>query len=106
MSEPTSAPVYYAPARPNNILAILSLVASCVSVILPGANIAGIIMGHIALVQIKRTGEGGHGLALAGVIIGYCVTGIAILVVIAYIVVLVAFAGFFAANADQFKNFG
>ena len=31
----------------------------------------GIIFGHISLNQIKKTGEQGHGLALAGLIIGY-----------------------------------
>lgn len=31
----------------------------------------GVICGHIALGQIKRTGEGGRGLAIAALIIGY-----------------------------------
>jgi peptidyl-prolyl cis-trans isomerase B (cyclophilin B) len=31
----------------------------------------GVIFGHIAIGQIKTTGEGGRGLAIAGLIIGY-----------------------------------
>lgn len=31
----------------------------------------GIIFGHIALSQIKRTGEGGRGFAIAGLVLGY-----------------------------------
>ena len=33
--------------------------------------IAGIICGHISLSQIKKTGEQGRGMAIAGLIIGY-----------------------------------
>ena len=41
--------------------------------------IGGIICGHLALGQIKRTGESGHGLALAGTIIGWVFTGLIVL---------------------------
>jgi hypothetical protein len=71
---------YYAP--PTNTLAILALVLGFV------VPIGGIICGHIALGQIKRTGEGGHGLALAGLILGYALTALTILVIIAYVVII------------------
>ena len=47
-------------------------------------NIVGIILGFIALSQIKRTGEKGHGLALAAIIIGFAsiVLGIIITIVV------------------------
>lgn len=77
-------PAYYAP--PTNTLAILALVLAFV--ISPG----GIICGHIALSQIKRTGEGGHGLALAGLIVGYVFTGIWVLIILFYIIAAVASA--------------
>ena len=54
--------------------------------------LGGIIAGHIALGQIKRTGEGGHGLALAGTIIGYVLTGLGLLVALFYIIFFVALA--------------
>jgi hypothetical protein len=50
----------------------VSLVLSLVAVFIGFIGFLGaVICGHIALSQIKRTGEGGRGLALAGVIVGY-----------------------------------
>lgn len=49
----------------TNTLAIVAFISSFF------VHILGIILGHIALSQIKRSGEGGRGLALAGTIIGY-----------------------------------
>jgi len=63
-----AGPGTYPPAQqPNktNVLAIISLVSSFF------ISIVGIVLGHIALSQIKRTGEGGRGLAIAGLVIGY-----------------------------------
>lgn len=62
------APAYYAPPARTNTLAIVALVLSFF------VTLGGIICGHIALAQIKRTGEGGRGLALAGLIIGYALS--------------------------------
>ena len=50
---------------PMNALAIVALIGGILM------NVVGIICGHIALAQIKRTGERGRGMALAGTIIGY-----------------------------------
>lgn len=74
MTEPTP---YTAPAAGprTNVLAIVSLVAAFV---LP---LAGIITGHIALGQIKRTGEAGHGLALWGTILGYVFSVIYLIII-------------------------
>lgn len=58
-------PYAYAPEPRTNVLAIISLVSAFV------VSLAAVITGHIALAQIKRTGENGRGLALAGLIIGY-----------------------------------
>ena len=55
-------------ARRTNTLAILSLVAAFV------VSIGGPILGFIALGQIRRTGESGRVLAIAGIIIGILVT--------------------------------
>ena len=65
-------------APPTEPLAILSLVLSllgmfgfcCTPVVLTG--IAGVVCGHIALSRIKARPElQGHGLAVAGLVIGY-----------------------------------
>lgn len=75
---------------PTNTLAIIALVLGLI--VPPG----GIICGHLAMSQIKRTGEGGHGLALAGLIIGYVYTGLIVLVFIAYALIFVAVFGVIA----------
>ena len=51
------------PPRPTNGMAIASLI--CAFLFAP----LGIIFGHISLSQIKRTGEDGRGLALAGLVV-------------------------------------
>jgi hypothetical protein len=84
---------YYAP--PTNTLAILALVLAFV--IAPG----GIICGHIALSQIKRTGEGGRGLAVAGLIIGYVFTGIFVL----YIIGIIIFAVWMTTMGATYSNY-
>lgn len=75
----------YTAAPKTNLLAILSLIASIVGFImfLPViGQIAGVIMGHISLKQIKTTGERGHGMALAGLLIGYISLGLIVLFII------------------------
>jgi hypothetical protein len=50
-----------------NTLAVVSLASAATGF---GA-VAGIITGHVALAQLRRSGEKGHGLAIAGLITGY-----------------------------------
>jgi Domain of unknown function (DUF4190) len=82
----------YAPAAPTNTLAIISLIAAFV--LAPAA----IICGHIALGQIKRTGESGHGLAFAGLVLGYVFTGFAVLGIIAYIIFFIVLFSTYGAT--------
>lgn len=71
----------------TNVLAILSLIFAFVF------SIAGIILGHIALNQIKKTGEQGRGLALTGTILSYVFTGFGLLILIIYIGFIAAIIG-------------
>ncbi|KQQ22508.1 DUF4190 domain-containing protein [Rathayibacter caricis DSM 15933] len=48
-----------------NILAIIGFIASFF------VSVVGIVLGFIALSQIKRTGEKGRGLAIAAIVIGF-----------------------------------
>lgn len=70
----------YAPTPPTNTMAIVSLVAGILGwVMIPIlASIVAVITGHMARTQIKQSmgAEGGDGLAVAGLILGYA--GIAI----------------------------
>ena len=68
-----------APSGQTNSLAIAALVTSLVF------SPAGIIMGHIARGQIRRTGEGGDGMALAALIIGYISVAISITGIIVFV---------------------
>lgn len=77
-------------APKTNTMAIVSLIGSFF------IGLVGIICGHIALGQIKKTGEGGKGLAIAGLIIGYIAT---VTTVIALIMI-----GIFAGAANQALN--
>ena len=76
------------PSSTTNPMAIASLVSSLVGWICGIGPILGIIFGVIALNQIKQTGQGGRGLALAGLIIG----GVEIALMLLYFVVVVILA--------------
>jgi len=54
----------YPQPQPTNTLAIVSLV--CAFLFAP----LGIIFGHMSMSQIKKTGEEGRGLAIAGLVLG------------------------------------
>ena len=71
--EPAPEPIPEAPppaAEGTNGLAIASLICGIVGCI-PGAGIAAIVMGHMALGRIKTSGQGGRGMAIIGLILGY-----------------------------------
>lgn len=64
-----------------NTLAVVSIATALTSI---GA-VAAIITGHVALTQIKKSGESGRGLALAGTIVGYVTIAFWILSTVAFI---------------------
>lgn len=74
---PYPYPPYPYPPRRTNAMAIASLV--CAFVFAPLA----ILFGHLSLSQIKRSGEEGRGMAIAGLVIGYVVTVGTVLMLVA-----------------------
>jgi hypothetical protein len=89
-------------ARPNNGMAIASLVVSIVGVLglcgygLGGwIGLIGAILGHVARRQIRERGENGDGMALAGIIVGWIATAIAL---IATVIIVAGIA--WIANQD------
>lgn len=78
-----------APTQSWNVLAIIGFVLS-----LLGFNIIAIVLGFIALSQIKRTGEKGRGLAIAAIIIGA-------IAVIIFVIVLIVVAVAAAASGGR-----
>ncbi|HEY5150863.1 MAG TPA: DUF4190 domain-containing protein, partial [Mycobacterium sp.] len=73
-------PYPYPPPAQTNGMAVASLI--CAFVFAP----LGIVFGHISLSQIKRTGEEGRGLAVAGLVISYLVTALTIVALVAGVV--------------------
>ena len=83
-------PPGYAPqwARPTNTMAILSLVLAFVFA--P----AGLVLGILARKQIRRTGEQGDGLALAGIIVGGIFSAIFLLMIVFMMIAFVGMASY------------
>ena len=66
-ANPAAAPQHsYPPVRPTNVLGIITLVLGVL-----GFAIVPVVTGHLALAQIKRTGDDGRGITIAGLILGY-----------------------------------
>jgi peptidyl-prolyl cis-trans isomerase B (cyclophilin B) len=86
---PQPAPGFYPPYPPprqTNSMAIVALVSALVFAPL------GIVFGHISLSQIRRSGEDGKGMAIAGLVIGYIFTGLILLVMVFWVIMFVVLA--------------
>ena len=69
-------------AQRTNGVAIAALVCGIGGMMVPGASIAAIVLGHLGLSSVNRTGEGGRGMALAGMILGYVITVLGVLFIL------------------------
>lgn len=89
-TEPT-----YTPVKRDSTMAIVSLIAGIVGwTIVPFiGSIVAVITGHLAKKEIRESGGtmSGDGMALAGLILGYTMIGIALLALIVVIVALAIF---------------
>lgn len=94
--EPVTAPK-------TNILAIVALVTGIagLTVIPFVSSIVAVVTGHMARKEVRRTGEQGDGLALAGLITGYIGIGLGVLVGI----LLFAFLGVVLASGINQYNY-
>src|SRR5215472_502037 len=82
---------FYPVPRKTNSLATASLVCGIGQVMLwPLITIPAIVLGHMARSQIRRTGEEGSGLALAGLILGYVGLGVALLALVGVLFLVAA----------------
>ena len=88
---PAAHAAVVAPVARTNGLAIASLACALAQFVFgPLATIPAIVFGHVALHQIKRSGEQGAGLAVAGLILGWATV---ILVIFLLLMVGVAMSG-------------
>ncbi|YCK40399.1 DUF4190 domain-containing protein [Actinomadura sp. ATCC 39365] len=81
---------YGAPQQPRstNGMAVASLILGIVGLITCGAtSIVGVILGHIALNRIKRSGEEGQGMAMGGLVTSY-------IMVVLFVLFWILFGGF------------
>ncbi|MFO7250535.1 MAG: DUF4190 domain-containing protein [Actinomycetes bacterium] len=66
----------YQPVGTNG-LAVAAMILGILGFVTCGAtSVLAVIFGHVALSQIKRSGEQGHGMAMTGVILGWILTGL------------------------------
>ena len=80
---PAARPPMGAPVARTNGFAIASLVCGLGQFMFgPLATIPAIVFGHMARSQIRRTGEQGAGLALAGLILGWAAVVLGVLVIV------------------------
>ncbi len=72
------------PIKRNNGLAVASLVCGCAGFLFFVPGVLGVIFGFIARSQIRQSGgtQGGDGLALAGIIVGFAWIGLFVIVFI------------------------
>ncbi len=90
---PAAAPYAAAPTGPKtNTLAIVSLVLAFF------VSLGAVICGHIALGQIKKSGENGRGLAIAGLVLGY-------LGLVGGLIATIVWVSFFAIAASNGVTF-
>ena len=67
------------PGGTTNTMAIVSLVLSLAGLATFITAPVGAVLGHVAKRQIRERGEQGDGMAMAGIIIGWVVTGLYVL---------------------------
>lgn len=69
----------------TNTMAIVSLVLSLAGLAVWISAPVGAVLGHIARRQIRERGEQGDGMALAGIIVGWILTGLLAACCVGYI---------------------
>jgi hypothetical protein len=87
---PPYMPPYAPVRRPTNSLAVASLICAVFQPFFGLTTIPAIVLGYAARGQIRRSGEGGDGLATAGLVLGWIGAAVVVLVLI---VVAAATAG-------------
>lgn len=87
-----SGPGYYTPPIRNEPWSIVALVTGLVGVVIPGICLAAIITGHVSLVRQRTSYDGGRGMAMAGLVLGYAITALWLLALLLVAMVAAAFS--------------
>lgn len=67
---------YDSPAYRNDSVAVTAMVLGIIGVIIPGVCLLAIAFGHLGLRRLRTSYEGGRGLAVAGLALGYAMTAV------------------------------
>jgi hypothetical protein len=109
---PAGYPVSYGPPyqgavaqRGTNGFAIASMVLGILWLYWVGSVLA-LVFGYIALKQIKQRGEGGKGMAIAGVVLGWVEVAVIPIIIIAVFAIGSSVKGDFRDTCDQFSQDG
>ena len=92
------------PAAKTNTLSIVALIAGIAGLTFVPflSSIVAVVTGHMARKEIRRTGEQGDGMAVAGLITGYIGIGLAVVVA----ALLIAFFGVvLASGMNSYYNY-
>ncbi|TNC17523.1 DUF4190 domain-containing protein [Georgenia sp. 311] len=76
---------YETPAYRNDSFAATSMVLGVVGILVPGVCLLAIACGHYARHRLRRSYEGGRGLAVAGIVLGYATTAVWLAVALLYV---------------------
>jgi hypothetical protein len=75
----------YVPPRPTNAMALASMIVSLAGIVTAIGFPIGAVLGHVALKQVRESGEQGESYAKTGIIVGWIGTGLMALCVLGYI---------------------
>ncbi len=67
---------YDSPAYRNDPVAVSAMVLGVLGVVVPGLCLAAIALGHLGLHRLRASYDGGRGLAVAGLALGYAMTAV------------------------------
>lgn len=73
---------YPPPPQPTNGMAVAAMILGILWLYWVGSILA-LVFGYVARSQIRRTGAGGNGMAVAGIVLGWIGIGLLVLALIA-----------------------
>jgi uncharacterized membrane protein YjfL (UPF0719 family) len=85
--QPYPYPYPVAPRRTNPLAVVTLVLGLCGFAVLP------VVTGHVALAQIRRTGDGGTALAVVGLVLGYLAAAAYALVLLLVVAGFVVWGG-------------
>jgi hypothetical protein len=86
----------FAPLASFNAFALVAIITVCLSPLL------GLVLGHIGLSKIKRTGEAGRGFAITAICIGY----VAVAGIVLYVIFAAVWLSLLIGMVGRFTTYG